>query len=80
MKLTKAEFTLLESLECVYDGELSISDLGKKSLVTAAWMAGKGLLRAREWDKGRVVPTALGKSSYARQALAVTRHEEKSHD
>jgi hypothetical protein len=35
-------------------------DLHKKSLVTAAWMAGK-VASAREWDKGSVAATAPGK-------------------
>lgn len=64
MRLTRAEFKLLDGLNNIQGGALLVRDLNKKTLVTAAWMAGKGLLRAREWDKGRVVETALGRNSY----------------
>ena len=74
MKITTAEFKILEALECVSGGQLLICDLNKKALVTAAWMAGKGLLRAREWDEGSVVATALGRRCYSRRA-ALPRQE-----
>ncbi len=65
MKLTKAEYSLLDALNSVEGGRLRIADLNKRALITAAWMAGKGLLRSRDWDKGYVVATALGRRSYS---------------
>ena len=67
MKITTAEFKILEALECVSDRTLLVCDLDKKALATAAWMVGKRLLRVREWDNGGVVATALGRASYLRR-------------
>lgn len=67
MKLTPAEYKLLDELNSLEGGKMLANDLNKRMMVIAAWMAGsKGLLRAREWDKGYVVATALGKRSHAR--------------
>lgn len=66
MKLTPAEYKLLDGLDCIDSGMCDYYALRPWAKRAARSMFEKGLLDNREYLDGRVVATALGKRSHAR--------------
>jgi hypothetical protein len=63
MKLTSAEYKLLDVLDG-FRGAAYRSWFKQESQDLASSMRHKGLISKREWERGYVVATALGKRSH----------------
>lgn len=66
MKLTPAEYKILNRLTLVVAETLPRQWLMPNRRRSARRMVNKGLISRRAWTKGYVVATALGKRSHAR--------------
>lgn len=65
MKLTPAEFKILNQLTLVVGETLPVAWLHPLRRRTARLMRNRGLISKRAWTKGYVVATALGKLHHA---------------